>query len=339
MEKAIREAAEKIAASAAPVAPPPPEPEPIDPGLALRLDALRAMQQDPKYANRNLETEYTEYLKKLNAYEASYLTANPDAKFELEAPEHEVWREKNEPEIAEEEIRDAEVEVRTLRRIDQRDSERAQANFSTTLAEQARTDATQAATDLLSFADGKPYTSVEELKKADWLAGLVARNYLPLATGLSTAITTLLTPGSPVPYDPSKQEHREVAKQVHHYEEAILKLPPAQRLDGQGRLYVPEKDYVRLPPAERARTWTFRYSPVEMRALVLNELSQIAKKDYLAQKADIPKAAFDRPTEHDAPVASNVPAPPPRPPAGGSGPGTSPAITTPPATRAGSFWT
>ncbi len=334
VEKAIREAAENIAATPPPV-PAAPEPE-VSESLGTRLEALRVMQQEPRYINRDLATEYTEYIKKLDPYEEAWKKQNPDTPFDIDASDHEAWREKNEPDINEEDLRDAEIQVKTVRQIDKRDEGRRQDHFATIIATQARENATTNATNLLSFADdtGKQYASLEDLRKSDWLASIVIRNYLPQAAGLSTAITTLLTPGSPVPYDPGKAEHREVAQQVQFWEQKILSLPPAQRLDEEGRQYVAARDYMRLSASDRQRAWTFRYAPNEMQSLVMRELRNTARSDYQRQKADVPAEALKTTA---LPSAPTVPAPTVRPPAGGAGPGTSPAVSPQPA-KAGSFW-
>ena len=333
VEQAIRTAAEKIAATPPP-APAPAQPE-VSEAYATRMEALRLMQQEPRYINRDLTSEYTTYLKKLEPYEEAWKKQNPDTPFDIDAADHEAWREKNEPAINEEELHDAEIQVKTVRQIDQRDELRRQDHFATVLANQARENATVNATSLLSFAeDGKQYTSLEELRKADWLAALVVRNYLPHAAGLSTAITTLLTPNSPVPYDPGKAEHREVAQQVQYWENVILSKPPAQRLDEAGRQYVAARDYVRLSPQDRQRAWTFRFAPNEMQALVMRELRNQAKADYLRQKEVVPAEALKAGAPPPPPA---TPTPPVRPPAGGSGPGTSPVVAPEPA-RTGSFW-
>jgi hypothetical protein len=341
-EKAIKEAAERLAGKPAEV-PAEPAAEPEDPELKTRLSALKLLQEDPKYASRDIEKEYTGYLGKLSDYEKEWTKAHPKEEFDLDSSEHDSWREKHEPEIAEDDIRAAEIEVKTLRRIEEREARKNEDVFAGQLVSQAGSDAASAVVEMLQFAgpgpDGKPVTDLDTLDKTDWVAAVVAQNYVPQAAALSATITTLLTPGSPVKYDATKAEHREIARQVQHYETEILKLPGNQRLDGQGRLYATEAEYVRLPATERAKRWTFRYSPTEMRALVLNDIRTTMKEHYDRVKARSATPAV-APQSGTPPVTGVVAgqSPPVRPPSGGSGPGSVPTSTTPSTTRKISFW-
>ena len=305
------------------------------------MAALKHLSDSGKYrdrsgAPRDLQGEYKAYLGKLGDYQKKWEADHPGEDFDLDSGEHTAWRDKNEPDIDEDEITRAEGRVDALQAIERRDNERAQSAFAESLATDAAKAAQDSIQEMMSFADGKPRASLEDLDKDDPVAALVVTPFLERAATVSATITTLLTPGSPAQFTATNPVHAEVARMVQHYEGEIMKLPPENRLDGKGRQYVPAADYVKLTPVERQRAWTFRFAPDEMRALATQSIRDEAKRRYDATKPRLQPvpAAPAAPAPPPAPAA---PSPAPRPPTLEPG-GTLPATTPAPASPARSFW-
>jgi hypothetical protein len=329
-ERAIKEATERLAKAPTPPSQPEPEPE-ADPATAYRIQALEILQRNPKFKGRDLKGEYVEYMGKVERYEAEWTKANPGEKFDIDDDRHDGWCEQHEPDISEEDIRIAETQVGTLQVVDDRKREEEDLHLARKLVSTAAVSAQSSVADILTFPDGeksKTYETIEALEEEDPIAAFAASTYVPQAASVSTAIVTLLTPGSPIQPDRSNPMHREVLRQVAHYETEIMRLPAEQRIDGQGRRYVPENEYVKMTPADRAKAWTFRYAPEEMRALAVNDIRQQMQGAIKRVKSKLPAGGGGRPPA--------VPTPPPR--SGGAGSAVIPTTPSVPDKPSRAFW-
>lgn len=331
--KAIAEAAERLAVAppaAVPAVVPTPPPPTEDEEAVYRLEALAILQRHPKYRNRDLQEEYRSYMKQVDKYEETWLKERPNEKFDIDDGSHDAWCEKNQPDIPEEEIQTAESQVGVLRLIEDRKTVELEQTLGRQIGLQAVDAAKQAVADMLTI-NGKAYQSFDELEAEDPVAAIILESVLPQAASMATAAVALLTPGSPGRFDQSNPMHRELHRQVTHYESEILKLPAEQRTDGNGRHYVPLIQYEKLKPRERQNSWTFRYSPDEMRALILNDI-----RIQTANKIESKRSRFAAKTAEPTPP----PAPLRKPPSGGSGPSVIPGASAPPvpAQTSSAFW-
>lgn len=306
-----------------------PEP-PKDPELELRIEALGLLQNDPDYAGRNLEGEYREYMKKAEAYETEWKKSHPKEEFDLDSAEHANWREDNIPDIAEEDIKKAEIRAQALQDFRrERDGE-----VGGMIERRAVEQSTEAVSEMLGFADGKTYASIDELAKADPGAAVVAEFYTDRARDAVEAIVRLYSPGSTAKPDPNNRVHKDLTAKVDEWERTIMSIPAEQRpVDHMGRPFVSSKEFDRMKPIDRNRVWTLKRSPEQIRGVYMGLLRSAAK----AQYDRLPK-----PTAPPAPAPAPAPAPPVgkpgRAPSVDPGPGIMPGAPTPTPTKNRSFW-
>ena len=316
-------------------APAPPEPEPeleeVDPKLDLRLEALDLLKKDPDYAGRDLAAEYKGYLTKAKEYEAQWSKDHPNETFNLEADEHATWREDNIPDIDESDIVRVETRVEALRDF------RAERDGGQ-IERRAVEESSEAVGELLGFADGKQYASIEELAKVDPSAAVVAEFYADKARDAVDAIVRLYSPGSTAKPDKNNPIHKELETQVNEWERTILSIPAAERpVDHLGRRFVSSNDYDRMKPVDRSRVWTLKRAPEQIRGVYMGLLRANAKAKYdrlpkpAAPAAPAPAAPAPAPA---APAAAK----PGRAPSVDPGPGIVPGTPAPTPTRNRSFW-
>lgn len=277
--------------------------------------------------------EYKAYEDKLEDYRKSWESEHPGKPFNLEDPTHDEWQEANAPAgIDEDIVRQAETGVISERRIQQMLQEQRAEMMRGPIQHLATESAAAGEKHLLTAVAGKPVESFEQLREMDPEVAYLVQPTLRAARTAAAAVAELLTPGSPIQPDPKNSGHAMVMGRVQHYETEILRLPPEQRLDANGRPYVPGDVYERLSPREQARCWTFRRAPDEMAALVLRDLqveANAAIQDHKAWKAKRGAAPAAAPAATPAaappPPMPAAPAPTPvpsyiRPPSGGTGP-------------------
>lgn len=278
--------------------PPPADTSPEDLERKLRVEALQDLQKRKEFTGRNLLGEFDEFEKSLGEYRKRWETAHPGEDFDFDADEHNSWRDRNEPDV------DAELLIRAEARVEARwesaqlmAQERA-ARDREAVAQQAQQIAQEAPGKLLAQLGAE---DLEKLRAKDPALALAAREAFPGVVGATKVVHELCRPG--VKDNPSNPTHQFVLGTVAYYEASLASLPADQTIR-DGRTFVRQQDYDRLPPERRDGVWTLRNEPGMVEHLVHAQFRTLVEN----RAADI--RAFMQPA---APAAA--PGTPPTPPA------------------------
>lgn len=307
---------------------PPPETPPEDFDRKLRAEALRDLQGRKEFAGRNLVGEFEEFEKSLGEYRKRWETAHPGEAFDLEADEHSGWRDRNEPDI------DAEALIRAEARVEGR----WEASKIAAQDREAR-DREAAAAQAQQIAQGAPAKllaqlgaeDLEKLRAKDPALALAAREAMAGVVGATRAVHELCRPGAVA--SPTNMTHQWVLGTVDYYEASLASLPPDQTIR-DGRTFVRQQEYDRMPPEKRDGVWTLRNEPDMVEHLVhaqFRTLVQNRAEDIRSFMAPPPP-----PAAAGAPAPPPAPAVPPAPPAPVTSPATSPMA--PPAAGAPNYF-
>lgn len=310
----LDQVADRLAKAGEPQTPPPPpapEPEPE----SLRIQALKLLESDPKskYRGQPLVQKYTEYEKKWNDYRTKWEAEHPSDAFDPDDEAHDSFRDRHEPDIAENDIIRAEARVEARAEIESRLEEQRAASTQERIRENAKAAARGAA----SLLADKPLADIEADDPA--LADAV-EEAIPAASRLAKLAHELFTPGSRTRWDINDPEHKTLLALVGDSEDTLSRQPAAETTF-EGRRFVPSKVWNRLSPEERENSWTPAQEPVIVEVLLKNHLRAgvETRAGKLREKYAKRGAKYAAAPPAAAPTPTPAPAPAPTPPAGGTG--------------------
>ncbi len=309
---------------------------PVDPELALRLEALEHLEKSGKYKGQPLRNQYQTFVKKYDDYRSTWEKANPGKPFDEDDEDHESFFNTHRPAVADEDIIRAEAVVETRREM--------QVEIDRTRVEQARSRAVEAGRSAAAAATGEMLQSfevktVDELKAKDPALAFAVAEMTPAVAGLVRVSHQLFTPGANPQIDESNKDHAFLLSAMQKYDALLAKAPPEESALPDGRRFVPLSQWNTLSPAQRENAWTLGLEP--------DVMAQIARKEievHVRARANQIRQWFPTPTPSPPvptppppvptppPPVPAAPAPSPRipsPPEGGAGAGAAPAGTAP----------
>jgi len=333
MQDRFSRAADKLASAVDKIAsreePPAQAPAPGGPG-GVDVETRRAVlsllaKENPRYAGRNLVGEYETFQRSYADYRTKWQTANPGETFDYDAEEHAQWKERNEPQVAGDDILRAEGRLDARREAEaavERERRKMEAREAEVRAGNAAQEAPGHLAQMLGAAD------LDALKAKDPQLAFFARR---LAQGLSQfhrQIYEVIRPGNE--FQERNPVHATIAGLIAKYEPALVRLPP-ENLVREGRRFATQAQYEALPKSEKDLYWTARMAPDVVAGLATMEFKRRAEEESAAWQRETgsapPPAPAGIPASPAPPAGQIVPA---RPPAATPGPATSPMAPPPP---------
>lgn len=282
-----------------PSSPPPPAEPKLDPGVAKTLGVLEHMaRQNPdKYGDPvAIKGRYLSSRSKLAEYQAKWEKDNPGETFDEDADEHAGWMESNVFAWDDDDFEDARIDMAAKRHAQQIADEKVKAindklsefekkeklresqnaimseqmtaakkllgEFGNEYAGVIKDDGSLDMPKLKALEDSDPVG--HEIRANMWrnLDIEVAEVY-PFTQGLK-------------PWDPNNKPLANFAAFADQQEKILMSLPPADRVDDQGRQFLPAAQYRALkdrPGEQQSRYWTYS----------TRELCQLRAAFYAAQ--------------------------------------------------------
>lgn len=240
---------------------------------------------------KGLRKKYEEADAKLSAYVADWEAKHPNEKFNEEDPEHEAFLDSNDVSWEDDDYVAAHADVIADKKLAEHTGKVQEKLSALERQEQIRAagheiqqEQNQTALSFWGelgddFADiVRPDGSVNkaklaELQKAD-PEGTKTR--IEYATALDAEVAELYKIMTwPETNDPKNNPvHRALNTFAFEKEQALMRMPAADRMNEQGQVFIPADRYYRLPRAEREKHWTF--SREDLAVMRAGQLASIA---------------------------------------------------------------
>lgn len=314
-------------------APAPPAPDltflsPEDKNKLPALEQLEKMYPD-KY--KGLSKKFTDGIKAAADYEAEWTKANPGKEFDPEAEEHNEFYNRNEVKWDEDDYVDARVELRNKKIGDEAtkplteklskleaDHKRQQLEpvAQTAARETAKTMFTALGGEFANVIGNNNAIDATVIKKLTEDSPEIATAVFNSANDLEklSAEAIRLDSGT-VNYDPNNQLHSRLVTYATAQEQAMMSLPEADRLNKDGKKFVPSGEFVKMTQAQRSKHWTF--TAADLNILLATDTVANLKKFITDHEAMIERVLLKRNGGKPLPQAPNAPAKPAPKPANG----------------------
>jgi hypothetical protein len=342
------------------------EDEPVIPDdQKQRVTVLREMERKFPDKYKGLPERYLGHQAKLDKYVEDWKKEHPDEEYDPDAEEHVEYQDQLEKELDYEEddyvdaLTDLKLEAKlgdVDRRIEDRLKPIQQKEQIQAHAPKIEAHAQNAAANFLQKFGGDFAEAVKDGKidadKIAELAGADPDTHAAVEQGAQAAqqyVTEVyLLDHQLTQFDPKKPMHRILMDFETKAEEAMLKRPPSKQRDGQGRAFVGRAEYNQMPPAKRAKHWTFDHEDLSLlitseiakqtrtflkiedekftrrakaKGLIETELSPVEQSQHLLARRRKQEADEDaKPVSPSTPVGTRVAAPKGKPAAQANGP-------------------
>lgn len=318
-----------------------------------RYEVLQQLETDHPEKYKGLAGKFSASVKSLADYAAKWKAKNPGKEFDEEADEHTEFMAQNDEGVDwdDEEFDDAKVNLRvskvtaeSRKEVDKKLSDVELAEKARKLAPAIQKAQTEAGVEFFSHA-GEDYSGVLNEDGSINEGGLAAmQEKHPVAAPIILAaagetehlsgVVTGLYEGA-MRFDPQNKAHIQVDRFITDMEKRLAAKPEDERLNAEGKDFLPSIEYFKLKPEERKHFWT--YEPKDINAILAARIAKnatdFAKKRIAEIKKEAERLGYRKTEEPEN--QEEQPEPKPRATKPGNGKPRSPSITEKPIVTTG----
>lgn len=311
-----------------------------------KLPALEQLEKMYPEKYKGLSKKFTDSIKSAADYEAEWVKANPSKEFDPEAEEHNDFYNRNEVKWDDDDYTDARVELRS-KKIGEEATKPLTEKISKIEADERRrqieptaTNAARNTAKTMFDALGGEYVNVvanngaidaSVIKKLSEDSPEIANAVFTSARDLEMlSAENIRLDSAVISYDQNNQLHSRLATYATNQEQAMMSLPEQDRLNKDGKSFMPSAQYVKLTQAQRSKHWTFTAADlnvllaadtvVNLKEMMTNHEAMLTRE--LTKRnggKPIPVIAAAAPAAKPNPTARNGEVEKPLSPSGGDG--------------------
>lgn len=295
-----------------------------------KLPALEQLEKMYPEKYKGLSKKFTDSIKSAADYETEWTKANPGKEFDSEAEEHNDFYNRNEVKWDDDDYTDARVELRS-RKIGEEATKPLTEKISKIEADERRrqieptaTNAARNTAKTMFDALGGEYVNVvgnngaidaSIIKKLTEDSPEIANAVFTSARDLEMlSAEAIRLDSGVVNYDQNNQLHSRLVTYATNQEQAMMSLPEQDRLNKDGKSFMPSAQYVKLTQAQRSKHWTFTAADLNvlLAADTVVNLKEMMTNHEAMLTRELTKRNGGKPLPAPAPAPAAKPTPPPR---------------------------